>query len=73
LSILQKIAVSGFAGTLLGGGLYIYAAYFFPSSGGYGGAGMAGLPAAFTMIAAFGLMGVGALVLLICLIVFLAT
>jgi len=72
VSILQKFAASGLAGVLFGGGLYVYAAYFFPSSSGYGGAGLSGLPAAFTMLAAFGLMGLGALTLLVCLIVFLA-
>jgi len=56
------ISILGLVAALSGIALYIYAVYLMPSYAGYSGGGMSGLPAAFMIMAAIGLIALGILV-----------
>lgn len=50
--------------------MYLYLAYWKTPYDGYSGGGMSGLPAAFMMLLALLLMGLGAIVFLVTLVMF---
>ncbi len=64
----KKALAAGGLIILTGSALFIYAAYLLPVYAGYSGAGLSGLPAAFMLMAALALIGLGAIVVLAALI-----
>jgi len=65
----KKTLTAGGLIILIGSALFIYAAYLLPAYAGYSGAGLSGLPAAFMIMAALALIGLGAIVVLAAFIV----